>query len=83
MATKDQVIAAANRKSYCGTGGYVNTDGEWCTCTTPEKFRGFLERLGFEVTHCYSTSFSTAIAETADGYKIAYNGHCKKMDVKE
>lgn len=76
--TKDKIIEAANYVSprYGKIGSFVDTDGEWCTRTTPSKFRAYLERLGFEVVRCYSTNYASAIAETADGYTIAYNGHC-------
>ena len=76
--TREMIIQAAERVSpmFGKIGSFVNTDGEWCTCTTPAKFKTYLERLGFTVVRCYSTSFSTAIAETEDGYMIAYNGNC-------
>lgn len=81
MTTKEKIIEAANRKSpYSGcTGGFVNTDGEWCMTRTPEQFREFLERVfGFMVTECKATCGSTAIATTACGLQIAWNGFCCK-----
>ena len=81
MLTKEKIIQTAEAVSpmFGRGGGFVNTDGEWCSCTTPAKFKAYLERLGFEVVKCYATDFSTAIAETADGYQLAYNGHCRKI----
>lgn len=78
--TRMEIIKAAEVVSPIGgaIGSFVSTDGEWCTCTTPAKFRAYLEKLGFQVVKCESTSFSTAIAQTADGYVIAYNGSCTK-----
>ena len=78
MLTREKIIKTAEEASpmFGRVGGFVSTDGEWCRCTTPAKFKVYLEKLGFVVTACYATDFSTAIAETADGYKLAYNGHC-------
>ena len=72
--TREMIIKTAAAE----LGGYVNTDGEWCSATTPEKFKKFLEGIGFEVISCKETKYSTAIAITADGYRIAYNGHVSK-----
>lgn len=74
MTTKEKVTEAANRAH----GGFVNTDGDWCMTRTPSEFRGFLAKLGFEVTECKETAESTAIAITAEGYKIAWNGYCRR-----
>lgn len=84
MLTREKIIEVANRVSpmFGSVGGFVNTDGEWCTCTTPEKFKAYLERLGFKVVKCYATAYSTAIAETSDGYKLAYNGNCSIIHSK-
>lgn len=81
MLTREKIIQTAETVSPISgrIGGFVNTDGEWCGCTTPEKFRAYLERLGFTVVKCYATAFSNAIAETAEGYQMAYNGHCRKV----
>lgn len=83
MLTKEKIIQAAKAVSpmFGRRGSFVSTDGEWCRCLTPEKFKAYLERMGFEVVKCYATSFSNAIAETADGYKIAYNGHCSMIEI--
>lgn len=83
--TKDKIIKAAEAVSpmFGRRGSFVNTDGEWCSCKTPAMFKAYLEGLGFEVVKCYATNFSSAIAETADGYQIAYNGHCRLIDRKE
>lgn len=79
--TRNEIIKAANYCSpiYGKIGGYVCTDGEWCLCTTPKKFQAYLESLGFEIKRCYSTSRSNAVAETKDGYMIAYNGNCSLL----
>lgn len=79
MLTREKIIQTAEIVSpmFGHVGGFVNTDGEWCSCTTPAKFKAYLERLGFKVVKCYATRFSSAIAETADGYELAYNGYCR------
>lgn len=81
MLTKEKIIKTAESVSpmFGRVGGFINTDGEWCRSTTPEKFKAYLESLGFTVVKCYATSYSSAIAETIDGYKLAYNGHCGKI----
>ena len=78
MITREKIMETANYVSpiFGRIGGYVNTDGKWSECNTTEKFKAYLESLGFLVIKCYSTSYSSAIAETADGYRIAYNGNC-------
>lgn len=78
MTTREKVIEAANYISpiFGRIGAFVNTDGKWCESNNPEKFKAYLESIGFEVTNCFSTSFSSAIAETSDGYRISYNGNC-------
>lgn len=75
---KETIIKVANYVSpiYGKIGSFVNTDGNWILSNTPEKFRAYLENMGFNVINCYETRFSTAIAETIDGYVIAYNGNC-------
>lgn len=84
MTTREKIISAAERITPgWGNGGFVNTDGDWCSCITPKQFKKFLEKeFGFTVVKCYSTEHSTAIAETSDGYEISYNGHCKKIDAE-
>ena len=81
MTTKEQIIEAANRKSiFGGIGGYVNIDGEWCSTRTPAQFKKFLEETyGFTIISCKETNYSTAIAQTACGLEIAWNGHCRKI----
>lgn len=75
MTTKEQIIEAATKEH----GGFVNTDGAWCRTRTPGQFRAFLEsEYGFEVIECKATNFSTAVAITADGLRIAWNGYCLK-----
>lgn len=83
MTTKQNIMDAAVRKSPIANlcGDFVNTDGKWCLCQNPAEFKEFLENeFGFKVVRCYETATSTAIAETEDGYKIAYNGFCTKMN---
>lgn len=75
MNLRIKMIEAANEKY----GGFVCTDGEWCSTRTPEEFRAFIESQGFDVVKCISTLFSTAIAITADGYRFAWNGFCTKL----
>lgn len=76
MTTKQKIIEAATRREY---GGFVNTDGKWCMIRNPEEFKAFLEdEFGFEVVECKEAPGSTAIAVTADGYVIAWNGYCGK-----
>lgn len=80
MTTKERIIAAANRSSY---GGYVDTDGAWCQTRNAEEFKAFLEKaFAFSVTACRATVTSTAVATTADGYRISWNGHCSLADRK-
>lgn len=76
MTTKEKIIAAAS-KQY---GGFVDTAGAWCMASTPEQFRAFLEnQFGFEIIECKATKYSTAVAITADGLSIAWNGHCSHL----
>lgn len=82
MATKEQIIEAANRfsKTWGIKGGYVNTDGAWCSTRNPEQFKKFLEETyGFTVIRCTSTDHCTALAVTACGLEIAWNGYCRKI----
>lgn len=75
MTTREQIIAAANRG-----GAFVNTDGEWCATRTPAEFAEFLEReYGFDVVECHATGNSTAIAVTACGMQIVWNGFCRRV----
>lgn len=75
MTTKETIINAA-AKEY---GEFVNTDGAWCMTRTPEQFKNFLEnKFGFEVIECKATTYSTAVAITADGLRIVWNGYCRK-----
>lgn len=82
MTTKEKIIEAANHKSPYADfpGAYVNTDGEWCMTETPEQFKAFLEKTyGFEVVECKATAYSTAVATTACGLSIAWNGFCSRI----
>lgn len=76
--TKEKIIEVANKTTHWGTGGFVNTDCIWCTCNTPEKLKAYIESLGFEVVRAFSTSTCSALVETKDGYRLAYNGHVYK-----
>ena len=75
MTTKEMVIATANERN----GGFVNTDGDWSMASNEDAFRKMLEKLGFTVIECKETYNSTAVAITEDGYRIAYNGYCKRV----
>ena len=76
MTTKEKIINTASKEH----GGFVNTDGAWCMTRTPAQFKAFLENaFGFEVTECKTEKNSTAVAITADGLQIAWNGYCKKI----
>lgn len=81
MTTKEKIIEAANRKSpyWDRTGGFANTDGEWCMTSTPEQFKEFLEGAGFVVIECRAAGGATAIATTACGLQIAWNGFCHRV----
>ena len=82
MTTKEQITEAANHKSIYSDhpGSFVYTDGEWCMTRNPAEFKAFLERrFGFSVIECKSTKYSTAVATTACGLEIAWNGFCRKL----
>lgn len=82
MTTKEEIIAAANRKALHPDfpGDYVVPDDEWIMARTPEQFKAFLEKTyGFEVVECKATSYSPAIATTACGLSIARNGFCSTI----
>lgn len=81
MTMREEMIQIAEQKYGIHTGGFVCTDGEWCSSRTPEEFKKFIEEQGFEVTECKSTPESTAVAITKDGYKFAWNGYCGKVTV--
>lgn len=81
--TKEQVVAAANRKSLFDGGcygGFVNTDGDWAAAHTPEKLAEVIRSLGFEVARAYETTYSSAIVETADGYMMTRNGYVSRIN---
>lgn len=76
FTTKEEIVRIANEGLY---GGFINTAGAWCMASTPKQFKEMLERFfGFEVIECKETKYSTAIAVTRCGLKIAYNGHVSK-----
>lgn len=69
--TKEKIIDKAK------LGGFVNTDGAWCSTTNTEDFKEMLEYFfGFEITSCKETAYSTAVATTKCGLSIAWNGYC-------
>lgn len=74
--TKEDMIKKCLETSKYSTikGGFINTDGYWCTCTTPEAFEKFIVNKGFEVIDCKSTSTSTAKAVTSEGYIFFITG---------
>lgn len=73
--TKEQITDCANNPN----GGFVNTSGEWCAASSPERFKGMLETLGFNVVKCNETPTCTAYAETDCGINIAWNGYCHRV----
>ena len=75
---KQKFYEAANSSEY---GGFVrgSSEGEWVLASNPKAFKSYLENIGFEVVKCEETAYSTAIAETACGLRIAYNGHCSNI----
>lgn len=79
MTMRKEMIEIAEKKHGIHIGGFVCTDGEWCSTRTPEEFKEFIEKQGFEVMECKRTKESTAIAITKDGYKFAWNGYCGKV----
>lgn len=73
FTAKEEIIETAKQQH----GGFVNTDGDWCGTRTPKQFKEMLEKnFGFKVIECYETDYSTAIAITQEGIKIAWNGYC-------
>lgn len=80
MTLREKMIKTAEQKCKNYVGGYICTDGEWCSTNTPEEFKAFIEKCGFEVLNCKSTENSTAIAITRDGYKFVWNGWCERID---
>lgn len=73
MTTKNKIIEAATAQF----GNFVDTDGAWCMTRTPAEFKEFLEKeFGFDIVECRETAGSTAVAKTAEGIKISWNGHC-------
>lgn len=79
MHLLDEIERTANQSNE---GGYVDTDGEWCTTQTSEDFRAFLQNKGLHVKSCGATPYSTAVAELSEGYHIAWNGHCRKLETR-
>lgn len=76
MTTKEKIIEAASKAH----GGFANTDGAWCMTNTPEQFKEFLEKtFGFEVVECKVTAYCAAVATTACGLSIAWNGYCSRL----
>ena len=72
--TKQNIIGIATQTRGQIRGGYVDTDGEWCLTRSPEGLAALLSSLGFTVTKAYKTAYSTAIVETEEGIRAAWNG---------
>lgn len=75
---REEIRRAVYEASDQEHGGFVNTDGEWCACTTPESFGAFIRSLGFSLESCVSEPGVTAIARTTGGIMICWNGYCKR-----
>ena len=73
MELRNEMIEIAN------AGGFICTDGEWCSCRNKNEFKELIERQGFEVESCVETSTCSALATTKDGYQFSYNGLCRKL----
>lgn len=76
MVNKQDILNAARTPH----GAFVNTDGEWCSCKSPESLAAYIASLGFAVTRAYKAPYSTAIVETREGVRVAYNGGCSMME---
>ena len=50
MTLRNEMIERAN------VGGFICTDGEWCSCRSTKEFKEFIERQGFEVKSCVETA---------------------------
>lgn len=74
MTLRNEMIERAN------VGGFICTDGEWCSCRDTKEFKGFIERQGFEIESCVETATCSALATTKDGYQFTYNGFCKNLN---
>lgn len=74
MTLRNEMIEIAN------AGGFICTDGEWCSCKDTKEFKEFIERQGFEVELCVETYICSALATTKDGYQFAYNGFCNSLN---
>lgn len=73
--TKQEMMDAAAKNDFIYT-----TDGDWCSSTSPETFKRFIESKGFEVVDCRETKGSSARATTSDGFIFCYNGYCYTLD---
>lgn len=77
--TKEEIIEKANNGGM--RGGFVNTDGAWCATENAEEFKEMLEHFfGFEIALCKETKYSTAVAITKCGLKIAWDGNCSLFE---
>lgn len=81
---KLHIITAANERSpvYPWTrGAFIKHRRplEWLQADSPRRFKAYLEGLGFTVTRCEATPVSTAVAWTAEGIRISFNGYCTLM----
>lgn len=45
-------------------GGFICTDGDWCSCRGTKEFKEFIERQGFEVELCFESATCSAVAKT-------------------
>lgn len=73
--TREKIIERAKEGGMYG--GFVCTDGAWCMTRTTQEFKEMLEHFfGFKIVQCKETKYSTAIAITECGLKIAWNGNC-------
>jgi hypothetical protein len=56
---RDEVILCLVKNG----GGFVDTDGEWCTCDTPLKLNNLIQFLGFETVAAYEKGRCSACVE--------------------
>ena len=78
--TKEKILERANESFLGVQGGFVCTDGAWCTTSTPQEFSEMLSHFfGFKIVECKETSRSTAIAITECGLHISWNGFCRRI----
>lgn len=80
--TKQDIIDKAFQSRNGGQlrGGYVSTDGAWCLTRSPEELANLLRNLGFTVTKAYATVTCTAIVETVENVRAAWNGWVEPVE---